>query len=220
MAWFRTARLDEPGTDMPASDDSKTSASLLFRVSLQPPDETAWREFVDRYGPRVAKWCRARGLQNADAEDVCQSVLTTLAARLRRFDYDRSRSFRGFLRKVTNDAVNDALAARRRLVSTGDRENLEILASLEAREDLYRRLEQEFDTELLMAAKQLVSQRVKPHTWEAYRLTTDEGLSGAEAAQRLGMKVGTVYQAKNSVMAMLREEVRKLEDNFCASHSV
>ena len=36
-----------------------------------------------------------------------------------------------------------------------------------------------------MAAKQFVSQRVKPHTWEAYRLTTDEGLSGAEAAQRL-----------------------------------
>jgi RNA polymerase sigma-70 factor (ECF subfamily) len=196
---------------MTAGDQTTTSASLLFRVALLPPDEGAWKEFVGRYGPRVARWCRARGLQDADTEDVCQTVLTTLARRLRSFEYDPARSFRGFIRKVATDAIHDALAARGRLGGAGASDVFSLLATAESREDLSRRLEEEFDLELLHAAKELVSQRVAPQTWEAFRLTTDEGLSGAEAAARLGMRIGTIYQAKSSVMAMLQAEVQRLE---------
>jgi RNA polymerase sigma-70 factor (ECF subfamily) len=51
---------------------------------------------------------------------------------------------------------------------------------------------------------------VAPHTWEAFRLTTAEALSGAAAAERLGLKVATVFKAKSKVQQMLREEVEKL----------
>ena len=87
----------------------------------------------------------------------------------------------------------------------------ERLASLEAREDLIRRLEEEFDLELLEAATRIVRRRVTPQTWEAYQLTTSGGLSGAEAADRLGMSVAAVFMAKSSVKGMLQEQIRTLE---------
>jgi RNA polymerase sigma-70 factor (ECF subfamily) len=55
--------------------------------------------------------------------------------------------------------------------------------------------------------------RVQPHTWEAFVLTAVEGLSGAEAASRLGMQVGAVYVARGKVQRMLQEEVRRLEES-------
>ena len=57
----------------------------------------------------------------------------------------------------------------------------------------------------------LFASQVEPRTWEAYRLTAEEGLSGIEAATRLGMGAGAVYQAKSAVLRRLHEEVRDLE---------
>jgi RNA polymerase sigma factor (sigma-70 family) len=196
---------------MSAHDESKTSATLIGRVAVVPADDAAWHQFAQRYGPKILRWCFARGLQDADAEDICQSVLTTLTVRLRSFEYDPSRSFRGFLRKVANDALSDAFSARARFVGGGTSETFDLLASLESREDFVRRLEQEFDHELLEAAKQAVRQRVTPETWESYRLTTQDGLSGAEVAARLGIKVGAVFQAKSRVLTMLQAAVKELE---------
>jgi RNA polymerase sigma factor (sigma-70 family) len=195
---------------MPQRDESRTSLTLLGRLAIFPPDQVAWAEFVDRYGPRIIKWCHAWRLQEADVLDVSQAVLTRLSVRLRDFEYDPSRSFRGFLRKLVQDALKDALAARGR-VDHGRNASQELLANLEAREDLIRRLEEEFDLELLEAATRIVQRRVESRTWEAYRLTTSEGLSGAEAAARVGLSVAAVFMAKSSVKAMLQEEVRALE---------
>ena len=188
---------------------SETSVTLLARVALLPPEPDAWSEFVDRYGPRIVKWSRAWGLQAADIDDVTQSVLAILLVRLRQFEYDPSRSFRAFLRKVTNDTVCDVISARGRVA--GANATLQALAGREARADLARGLEEEFDLELLEKATWIVRSQVEPRTWEAYRLTAEEGLSGIEAATRLGMGAGAVYQAKSVVLRRLHEEVRDLE---------
>ncbi len=205
---------------MQARDDSNTSPTLLGRLALVPTDQVAWNEFVDRYGPRIVNWCRSRGLQDADILDVSQVVLAKLAVRMRGFHYDPSQSFRGWLRTLVRNAVSDALVARRRAVGIGASETRELLANLEAREDLVRRLEEEFDHELLEAATLVVRQRVASKTWEAYYLTTIEERPATDVAAALEMKVGTVYQAKSSVLHMLEEEVVKLERGFCAPRTV
>jgi RNA polymerase sigma factor (sigma-70 family) len=208
-----------PETRMARHDEarSETSITLLARVALSPPEPDAWNEFVDRYGPRIVKWSRAWGLQAADIDDVTQSVLATLLVRLRRFDYDPARGFRGFLRKVTNDTVCDVISARGRL--GGASATLQALAGKEARADLARALEDEFDLELLEKATWIVRSQVEPRTWEAYRLTAEEGLSGIEAATRLGMGAGAVYQAKSAVLRRLHEEVSELEQGPRATKS-
>jgi RNA polymerase sigma-70 factor (ECF subfamily) len=85
------------------------------------------------------------------------------------------------------------------------------LQTVKAREDLVQHLNEAFDCELLEQAKVRVRLRVAPHTWEAFRLTALEGLSGAAAAERLHMKVANVFVAKSEVQKMLGDEVRKLE---------
>jgi RNA polymerase sigma-70 factor (ECF subfamily) len=53
--------------------------------------------------------------------------------------------------------------------------------------------------------------RVEPQTWEAFRLTATEGLSGDAAAARLGMRLTAVFKAKSRVLRLLRDEVARLE---------
>jgi RNA polymerase sigma-70 factor (ECF subfamily) len=197
---------------MPDRNESKTSSTLLGRLAMFPPDQEAWNEFVDRYGPRVLGWCSAWGLQEADALDVSQSVLATLSVRLRRFDYDRSRSFRGYLRTVVKRALGAAMPARAQHIASGGSAAWLRVTSAPARDDLVRRLEEEFDIELFEAATRLVRERVDPQTWHAYELTACEGRPTSEVASLLDMKVATVYQAKSRVMRMLQQEVRQLEE--------
>jgi RNA polymerase sigma-70 factor (ECF subfamily) len=131
---------------------------------------------------------------------------------MRTFRYDPARSFRAWLKTVARGAWCDWLETQKRPgQGSGDSQMLEVLTRVEARDDLVRQLEAEYDRELFEAAAVRVRLRVEPHTWEAFRLQALEGLSGAEAAARLGMKVGAAFVAKSKVQKMLQEEVRKLE---------
>jgi RNA polymerase sigma-70 factor (ECF subfamily) len=197
------------GSDSPAES---TSATLLNRLRTSPLDQGAWNDFVECYGRRIYGWCRRWGLQEADAEDVTQDVLLRLAAKLRDFAYDRSRSFRGWLRTLTHHALSDFLQDELRPgQSVGNGPAEQALAQAEARDDLTRRLDEEFTHALLEEASARVRLRVQRHTWEAFRLTALEGKSGAEAAALLGMRVATVFVARSKVQKMLQDEVHGLE---------
>jgi RNA polymerase sigma-70 factor (ECF subfamily) len=185
---------------------------LLIRLRFAPPDHHTWVEFVRRYGPLILRWCRRWKLQEADAQDVTQTVLIRLAERLRTFEYDPAKSFRAYVRTLTHYVWCDFLEARNRPgAGTGDSAVLERLEQVAAREDLVTRLAEEFDQELLEAASSRVRLRLEEKTWEAFRLTAVEGLSGAEAASRLGMTVPAVFKARCKVQKLLQEEVRRLD---------
>ena len=156
-------------------------------------------------------WCQDWGLQAADAEDVTQSLLLKLVHTMTAFEYDPDRSFRAWLKKATQNMLSDFLTARRRQAASGGDAIVALLDAVEARIDLSQRLEREFDRELLEEAMVRVRSRLTPNKWDAFRLTALEGASGAEAAQRLGMPVATVYTSKSKVQKLLQEEIGKLE---------
>jgi RNA polymerase sigma-70 factor (ECF subfamily) len=191
---------------------SETSPTLLGRLRQNPADPAAWNLFVRRYGPRIYAWCRLWHLQEADAQDVTQSVLVQMVSTMQTFTYRPSGSFRGWLKTVTYHAWRKYLKSQQRAGrGSGDSAALAVLHELKARRDLFRELQQEFDLELLEEATARVRLRVHPRTWEAYRLFTEETLSAQEAAQRLHMQVAMVYVARNKVKKMLRQEIHKLE---------
>jgi RNA polymerase sigma-70 factor (ECF subfamily) len=191
---------------------SQTSPTLLGRLRGDPTDQAAWGGFVARYGPKILGWCRHWGLQQADAEDVAQSVLVQLAAKMRDFVYDPARSFRAWLKTIAHHAWRDFLDRRGRPgLGTGDSNVLERLQSVAARDDLAAKLEEEFDRELFDEAVTRVRLRVTPAKWEVFRLMAVEGLSGAEVAARQSMKVSTAYVVRSKVQKMLQEEIAKLE---------
>jgi len=197
---------------MSDAPDSRTDATLLGRLRHDPTDQRAWSEFVDRYGPKIYDWCRRRTLQDADARDVTQTVLATLFIKMKTFAYDPSLSFRGWLKTLTHHTLSDLVSSRRpTLVKVGYGPGLEWLESLEARNDLIEQFDEQFDRELLEMATVRVRLRVEAHTWEAFRLTAIERMTGAAVAERLGMNVSTVFKAKSKVQRMLREEIGRLE---------
>jgi RNA polymerase sigma factor (sigma-70 family) len=187
---------------------------LLGRLGTDPTDEAAWGAFVSRYGPRVHGWCRQWRLQDADADEVTQVVLVKLAGKMRTFAYDGQRSFRGWLRLLTQHALSDFLACRKRgPVASGSSDVLDCLHSIEARDSLTERLEAEFDLELLEEAMRRVRLRVAPDKWEVFRRTALEGEAGQDVARAVGMKVATVFVVRSKVQKMIREELERLDED-------
>ena len=194
---------------MQHSANSLTRATLLFRLRTSPNDPCAWTEFVQCYGRKIFAWCRAWGLQDADVQDITQTVLLNLTGHLRNFEYNSSGCFRAWLKTVTHHAWQDYLKKQRRFRPGESADDL--LATVESRNDLAKRLADTFDEEVLKEAAVRVRLRIQPHTWDAFYLLAIEGYSGAETARRLGMKVGTVFIARRKVQQMLSDEVARLE---------
>ncbi len=189
-----------------------TRVSLLDRLQADPRCQTSWGEFVAVYAPAIRHWCLRWGLQPSDADDVTQAVLVKLTVKLPAFDYDPTRSFRGWLKTLTHHAWHDFVTdSARRLRGSGDSGILGQLHSLEAREDLESRVAAAFDRELLDVAIERVRGRVAAATWAAFQLTALDNLSPADAAERLNIGVSRVYLARHRVQKLLQEEVAALQ---------
>src|ERR1700736_4307969 len=70
---------------MPESPE--TRPSLLVRIR-DAQDRDAWGQFVELYGPVVYRFGRKRGLQDADAADLTQTVFQAVSGAIQRLDYD------------------------------------------------------------------------------------------------------------------------------------
>ena len=189
---------------------SHTSVTLLGRLRKFPTDQTAWSLFVERYGRKILAWCRQWNLQEADSEDVTQTVLLKLADKMKSFDYDETKSFRAWLKTVAWHVLSDYCESRKAMAVGGD-QTMELLGNLKARDDLVQRLDEEFDRELYDEAVSRVRSRVVPKTWEAFERMAVHGESGSEVGAALGMKVATVFVARSKVQKLLQEEVQNLE---------
>lgn len=196
---------------MSASNVPTTSLTLLHRLCGDNNDQVAWREFLDRYGNKLHHWCRKRGLQHVDAEDLIQNVLLAVARQMKTFVPDPSRKFRSWLKTIAYRAWCDFLARKKRQAQgSGDSAIVRLLDSIEARDDFLDHLQQEHDRELLEIAMQRVEQRVKPETWEAFRRVSLEQEATTDVAEALGTSVGAIWVARNRIKRMLQQEIEWL----------
>ena len=190
--------------------EATTSVSLLSR--LQKDDNDAWVVFVDRYGSRLNQWCLHRGLQPADSEDVTQNVLVKLARNMKTFQYDPKLTFRGWLRRVTENAVIDFQRERRARHEVSQlAEVRDLFDTKEDRDDLLTRLGEAFDLEILEHAMDRVRRRVEPQRWQAWKMTAQDLKPGREVADALQMPIASVYTARFQVQKLISEEVQTLE---------
>ena len=199
---------------MSKSSSDRTSQTLLARLRRGPEDKEAWAQFATRYGAVVFSWCRKKGLQRADAEDVTQEIFVDLCKRMRTFEYDPSKSFRKWLSAMTHHAWVDFLERKRRNPpGTGDSAVGALLEAREAPDELAAQLDAAAEKELFEEAASRVRLRVEPQTWQAFSLTAIEKLPAADVAKRLGLSIDSVYQAKSRIVALLREEARRLDND-------
>jgi RNA polymerase sigma-70 factor (ECF subfamily) len=196
-------------------DAPLTSASLLVRIR-DGRDHEAWRQFVELYAPLVYGFARKRGLQDADAADIMQDVLRSVAGAAGRLNYDPARgSFRGWLYTVARNKVFNFLDAGRHRLGrgsgdTGVREKLEALPEPES--GLAASWEEEYERTLADVAMRRVRAEVQPATWQAFWQTAVEGRSARDAGEAVGLSAGAVYVARSRVLARLKEEVQRLRE--------
>ena len=148
-----------------------TRPSLLVRIRDRQ-DAESWRTFVELYTPPVLRYCRLRGLQDADAADVTQDVMAEVARSMHSFGYSPERGrFRDWLGTITRRKVNRHLTKKNRGTTGvgGDNptEALENLTAIEADADWTA----EFNAQILRAALDRVRPLFAPATWKAFAST-------------------------------------------------
>src|SRR5690242_16329762 len=155
-----------------------TRASLLVRLR-DPNDADAWKEFVRLYASVIYGFARKRGLQDADAADLMQEVLRSVAGAVGRLEYDPSKgTFRGWLYSITRNKIYSFLEARQRHVrGTGDTNAHQRLEEQPNREVEADDWDQEYERKTFRWAADRVKGEFQPTTWEAFWLTAVNGLS-------------------------------------------
>lgn len=203
----------------------QTRKSLLLELGKH--SEAAWSEFLLVYEDAIRRFCRAMGLQEADAWDATQDVLAAVHGRIASWNHDAEKGrFRAWLFRVARNVSVDVIAERAR--GTAARGGTEMELALAQLTDPSSpgtvRGEEAFDAEvqraLLAWAASQTRPEVKPATWEAFELTALRGVDAKEAAARLGTSVGSVYTAKCRVVARIRERVTQLSGEFPLSGDV
>jgi RNA polymerase sigma-70 factor (ECF subfamily) len=190
-----------------------TRVTLLVRLR-DGRDADAWREFFDLYGPVVYRFARNRGLQDADAADLMQDVLRSVARNAAKMEYDPKRgTFRGWLYTVTRNKIYNFLNGQRiRPKASGDDDARERLEALPAREEdgPDADWEREYQKRLTDRAMELVKGEFQFATWQAFWGTAVDGKPASEVGASLKMSAGAVYVAKSRVLARLRDEVKRM----------
>lgn len=195
------------------NDVPETSDSLLIRVR-NPQDRDAWDQFSRIYRPAVYRLARGRGLQDADAQDLAQRVLMSVANAIT--DWRRSQpnaKFRYWLRRVAKNAVVNALTRQPKDRAGGGSTAAQLLQMQHHTEaDPADEVELEYRRQVYRRAAEIVRSRADEATWLAFSMTMVDGETISDAARKLGRSEGMVYAARSRMMKRLRDVIRDLED--------
>jgi RNA polymerase sigma-70 factor (ECF subfamily) len=191
----------------------RTRASLLVRLR-DPGDNAAWGEFIDLYVPLVYGYARKQGLQDADAADLAQEVLSAVAGAVGRLEYDRRRgTFRSWLFTIVRNKLSDWRSAQRKhMAGSGDSSTRHLLEHWPESVSPEPAWEAEWQQRLLAWAYECVRRDITATTWQAFWRTAVEGQSGKQVADELGVSVAAVYLARSRVLARLRDLIQAVEE--------
>lgn len=192
--------------------DPVTRPSLLVRLRNSRDDE-AWSEFTAVYEPVIYRMTQRRGMQDADAREVVQEVLMSVATAIDRFDVNAVGSFRGWLSQITRNATIDRLrklASRHETIdASGVVRKLDEAAGNE--QNIGDAIRDEFDRDrrkqLFRWAAGQVRQRTGEVNWMAFWKTSVDGRSIADVARELNISEGAVYVARCRILKRVREMV-------------
>ena len=158
-----------------------TRESLLLRVR-DLEDRDAWEQFAHIYRPVVYRLARSRGLQDADAQDLAQRVLMSVADSIADWKPKQPNSkFRHWLRRVAKNAAINALTRQPNDIAGGGSSATRRLHD-HIDESVEDEIEFEYRRQVFRRAAQIVRSRADETTWLAFSMTMVDGLSIEETA--------------------------------------
>ena len=158
-------------------------------------------------------------MTDAEAQDVVQETVISVAKDIQKFKRDRTLgTFKGWLRNLTRWRIANQLRKRDRNVPAGDNLSMPLPGSDEiagpVNADLETIWEEDWQANLLEAAMERVKPRVKEEHYQIFDLNVVRQWPAGKVAQTLGVNIGMVYLAKHRVMALIKKEIRVLEKQW------
>jgi RNA polymerase sigma-70 factor (ECF subfamily) len=196
-----------------------TRYSLLSRLENWD-DQKSWKDFFDTYWRLIYSVALHAGLSEAEAQDVVQETIISVARDIQKFKRDRELgSFKGWLRNITRWRIADQLRKRLPTDTAEDRgiesappADLDKLAD-PAASTLDALWEKEWEENLLKAAIDRVKHRVKEEHFQMFDLYAVKNWPVRKVARTLGVSIGQVYLAKHRVAGLIKKEVHQLQKN-------
>lgn len=193
-------------------DFPETVDSLIIRIR-DPSNRAAWDRFEQLYRPVIFRIARAKGLQHADALDLVQQVLFSVASAIDRFEKrDGTAGFRHWLSRITRNAILKALSRQPQDRAAGGSAVLDVLGDVPASDpETDALIDLEYRRELFQRAAASVRADVQETTWLAFEMTALQQRSIRDTAEKLGVSVGSVYAARSRIIRRIRNAVAQLE---------
>lgn len=188
-----------------------TDAALLRDLaSAERPER--WAAFVAAYRPPMLEMLRA-DFPGLDADDLVQETLIALAAVLPRYRYDPAHKgrFRSYLFGILRNKAKAQLRASGRAAARDTA--FAAVAADRAAADRSEAEEREWRHAVYEIALREVldDPSVRERTKQIFLRTAMHGESPEDVAAAFGMKRNAVDQAKNRVLARLKEKIAQLE---------
>lgn len=185
----------------------ETDLSLIAQLR-DPENHAAWESFLRLYEPVVFRLARRKGLQDADAQDVCQRVTVSLMHAISGWQPIPGKPFRMWLGTIARNAICNALTRRPRDVGSGSSGVEELLYQVVEQTEESDAFRLELRRSFFRQAMEVVRPEFAPATWELFWETEIANRSPSDVASAFGKSVGSVYVARCRVIKRLREYVQ------------
>jgi RNA polymerase sigma factor (sigma-70 family) len=191
-----------------------TRASLLGRLKNWE-DAESWEEFAQTYSRLIRGVAVQSGLNEAEAKDVEQETLLSVARTIHEFESNPERgSFKSWLLNLTRWRITDQFRKR----APGPTSHSDALedrtATAERIQDPFSLdavWESEWQKNLLETALARVGRKVKPKHMQIFDLYSVRRWPASKVARELGVSMVQVYLVHHRVTKLLKQEAAYLE---------
>jgi RNA polymerase sigma-70 factor (ECF subfamily) len=203
---------------MPANPNDliPTRESLLSRLK-DWEDRESWQDFFDTYWKLIYGMARKAGLSDAEAQDIVQETVLSVARKIEGFKYDPAVcSFKSWMLQLTRWRIINQLNRRQREAGQtglipGQSDSIAEQIPDPTGFDLESIWDAEWEKNLLAAALERVKHHVDPEQFQIFDLYCLEQWPAQKVASTLGVGVGRVYLAKHRIGRLLKKEIKRLE---------
>jgi RNA polymerase sigma factor (sigma-70 family) len=193
-----------------------TRRSLIDRLANWD-DQRRWQEFFDTYWKLIYSTARKCGLTDAEAQEVVQETVITVAKKIDKLKYDPAiGSFKGWLLQITRWRIADEFRKRepaniKRPRAADDRQTATIERVPDSNVvDLEALWEKEWQENLFAVAIARVKKKVDPKQFQIFDCYVRKEWPAQKVAEQLRVNVGQVYLARHRVAAALKREIKGL----------
>ena len=198
-----------------------TRRSLILRLR-DWDDQASWNDFFETYWKLIYSVALKAGLNDAEAQDVVQETIISVARYIPGYRYDPALgSFKSWLMRITRTRIADHFRKRRfekggkrfpreQAMDPGQMEAYADLGDF----DLEAAWNEEWERHILANALAKVRESVNPVQYQMFYLHVCKGLPAREVAASLGVKLAEVYFAKYKVGSATKKAVQQMRDSM------